>query len=93
MLSRLLMERRGGGAEFSAFWMISGSWTPDGSARPRPAKIRMVRVPERNVLPSGRGVVGREGIGVTEREAPASLVSVTAGEHKVDWQSVRARTF
>jgi hypothetical protein len=80
MLSRLLIERRDGGEFSTAFLITSGSCTPGGNVRPRPEKIRVVRVPERNVLPctlGGLGVVGREGMGVTEREEiPLSLESL-----------------
>lgn len=63
-----------------AFWMISGTGTPDGNDRPRPENMRIVRRPWRRLFSEasgGLGVTARDGIGVTERDTtPFSLLSL-----------------
>lgn len=79
MLSLLLVEVLGG-ADSKAFWITSGTCIPGASARPLPEKILIVSIPDREISAEplgGLGVVGREGIGVTDLEmTPFSLVSL-----------------
>lgn len=78
-LSRLLKDRLADGDESSAFWITSGTCTPGARERPRPENMRMVSIPERRCAcgSGGLGVVGLDGMGVTERDTtPFSLASL-----------------
>jgi hypothetical protein len=49
----------------NAFSIAAGSVVLGGRARLRPEKTRIVNRPERGVPSAGRGVVGRDGVGVS----------------------------